>query len=704
MTRAAAVLIPVILAVLVAWPGRRGGWIRDDLTYVVHNPQVVLDRPLAEAFTTPFAPDASEKLGLWRPVTTVSFMLDHRRVGEDPTGFHHTQLLLAGLAAALLFGCLFAWGVSPWTAAAAASVYAVHPARSEAVLWISGRAELLMTVFALAALWVGSRGGTRRAIAAAACVALSVMSKEQGMMLAVLLPLCPGLETRDRLRHVAITGGVVAALLVARWCVLGAFGPEGPMQVLGTLTLEERWFAGCGFLADYVVKLVKPLPLLNEYDDPDLPIPLWKVATGAIALLAVPVAAWTVMRGRDSRAASGLNAFAWLLFVLPLVPVLNIVWRTGETFAERFLAWPTAGAVMLVACQLERRLARPVFAAVLLFGLVLPLGAVSWRRASEWASVRTLFEAQIAQAPLVGGGYQVLGAYLIESGEADANDVAATSRAESLLERAVMLAPERVQAALAYGRLELRRAGAATDPDARSKALADAVRFFTLALRQDPELRTASGGLALAYALQGLDAQAESAWKRELERHPQEFRSALNYANWLRDRSREADARAVVARARAAVVADLSARGEDDLAVGSTARQEALRVLAELEAAAGDEAAAEVALDLAVKESVDPEAKVRAALERARLVERRRGREDALRGLETLRNGLRDAVEKGVPERAAPVWWSAIADVEAALGDVAAAREALEAARLAARGLRLAKIERALAALPQAPR
>lgn len=704
MTRAAAVLIPVILAVLVAWPGRRGGWIRDDLTYVVQNPQVVLDRPLMEAFTTPFAPDASERLGLWRPVTSVSFMLDHRRVGEDPTGFHHTQLVLAGLAAALLFACLHAWGVAPWTAAAAASIYAVHPARSEAVLWISGRAELLMTVFALAAMWIGSRGGIRRAIAAAVCVALSVMSKEQGMMLAVLLPLCPGLETRDRLRHLAITGGVVAALVVARCFVLGGFGPEGPMQVLGTFTLEERWFAGCGFLADYVVKMLKPLPLLNEYDDPDLPIPLWKVATGAVALIATPVAMWIAVRGRDPRAASVRSAFAWLLFVLPLVPVLNIVWRTGETFAERFLAWPTAGAVMLLTWQVDRRVTRPAFAAVLLFALVLPLGAVSWRRAGEWSSARSLFEAQIAQAPLVGGGYQVLAAWLIESGEADPADVAAATRAETLLERAVMLAPERVQAALAYARLELRRAGSATDPTARAKALADAVRFFNLALRQDPELRTASGGLALAYALQGLDAQAESAWKRELDRHPQEFRSALNYANWLRDRAREADARAVVARARAAVVADLSVRGGDELAIGSTARQEALRVLAELESALGDETAAENALDLAVAESVDPEAKVRAALERARLVERLRGREDALRGLEIVRNGLRDAVEKGVPERASSVWWSAIADVEAALGDVEAARKALEAARLSARGLRLAKIERGLAALPQAPR
>jgi hypothetical protein len=87
MLRATAVLIPVILAVVTAWPGRTGDWIRDDLTYVVDNPQVVLDRPVFEAFTTPFAPDASEKLGLWRPLTTVSFMIDHRRAGEESDGF-----------------------------------------------------------------------------------------------------------------------------------------------------------------------------------------------------------------------------------------------------------------------------------------------------------------------------------------------------------------------------------------------------------------------------------------------------------------------------------------------------------------------------------------------------------------------------------------------------------------------------------------
>jgi hypothetical protein len=105
-----------------------------------------------------------------------------------------------------------------------------------------------------------------------------------------------------------------------------------------------------------------------------------------------------------------------------------------------------------------------------------------------------------------------------------------------------------------------------------------------------------------------------------------------------------------------------------------------------------------------VAEASDPESKVRAALERARLVERVAAVKP--RCADWKRCGTASATSSNavLPERTRSAWWSAIADVEAALGDVAAAREALEAARLSARGLRLGKIERALAALPQAPR
>jgi hypothetical protein len=121
---------------------------------------------------------------------------------------------------------------------------------------------------------------------------------------------------------------------------------------------------------------------------------------------------------------------------------------------------------------------------------------LTFRRAAEWSSARTLFEAQIAAAPLVGGGYQVLAAHLLEGRRGDVVGADDALRAEGLLERAVMLAPERVQAALAYARLELRRAASASDPSERTRRLADA-EFFRLALRQDAALRTASGGSAL---------------------------------------------------------------------------------------------------------------------------------------------------------------------------------------------------------------
>src|ERR1700753_2772503 len=56
----------------------------DDDKYIVENP-LILDLDLEKAFT-------SFTVGLYTPVTTLSYSLDYRCFGMNPTGFHATSL------------------------------------------------------------------------------------------------------------------------------------------------------------------------------------------------------------------------------------------------------------------------------------------------------------------------------------------------------------------------------------------------------------------------------------------------------------------------------------------------------------------------------------------------------------------------------------------------------------------------------------
>ncbi len=704
MARWAAFLVPALLAVVLALPARTGGWIRDDAVYVVNNPQVVGGRPLLEAFLTPFAPSSGDLLGLYRPMTTVSLALDARRGGETPTAFHETNLLLAALLAATFAGLLMTLGLHPGLAAAAATLYAVHPVRTEAVNWISGRSELLMAWFSLLALWVGSRPGFARASLAALLVVAATFAKEQGAVVLFLLPLLPGLPLAARRLHLMVTGVALAAALSFRLHVLGTIGPEGAMQVLGGVSLWERFLFGLQFLADYASKVVAPMPLINEYDDPTIPVSSARILLGGMVLLASLFAVWAAWSREESDRLRARGAFGYLLFFIPLVPVLNIVYRTGETFAERFMTLPMAGAALLFGICMERLWKSPTRAALLLFGCALPFIVLSYRRSDEWQSVDTLFESQIRSAPQVGGGYQVLAAALLEREGGAESAPGSFDRVADLLQKAVERSPARVQSALAYARFNLRRASTEPDPAVKEVRLGDAEKFFRLTIEQDPSISTARGGLALTFALRGMDTAAENTWKEELRVHPHEFRSALNYANFLRDRSRAADAQAVLESARAAVTSDLAGNGRTALARGTVARNEALRVAAEIDVSRGDLKGAIAMLEEAVREAPDPETRVRTVLELARRLESDQGREASLRAIERVRNGLRDTLESGAQDSARPGLLMALADAEAALGDNDEARKALEAARPLACGLRKSKIERALAGLAEARR
>ena len=110
-----------------------------------------------------FAPPAG--LAQWsyeyyRPLTVLSFLADRALSGRDPAGYHRTVWILHALCA----GAVYLLGirlVRPHAAALGASIFAVFPLSAESVGWISGRSDVLATLFGvLAAALALDPGGT----------------------------------------------------------------------------------------------------------------------------------------------------------------------------------------------------------------------------------------------------------------------------------------------------------------------------------------------------------------------------------------------------------------------------------------------------------------------------------------------------------------------------------------------------------------
>lgn len=91
------------------------------------------------------------QLPFYRPAMQLSIALDHALWGLRPFGFHLTNILLHLLCAVLAWQIASLWLNPRRGAVAVAIVLAMHPMHSEAVFWISGRFDLLVS----AALMLG---------------------------------------------------------------------------------------------------------------------------------------------------------------------------------------------------------------------------------------------------------------------------------------------------------------------------------------------------------------------------------------------------------------------------------------------------------------------------------------------------------------------------------------------------------------------
>ena len=131
------------------------------------------------AFTNPF---------VWQPVTWLSHQLDFRLFGFQNAGAHHLVSLLLHLVNTGLF-CRFLSKLTGQNAPSviAAALFSLHPLRVESVAWVSGRGDLLATLFVLLALEAHRRNSRWAAIPLGALAMLaSPAAAPLGLLLLLL--------------------------------------------------------------------------------------------------------------------------------------------------------------------------------------------------------------------------------------------------------------------------------------------------------------------------------------------------------------------------------------------------------------------------------------------------------------------------------------------------------------------------------------
>lgn len=450
--------LPLLIAALLAGAAYaitlKGTYVYDDVAFIRDDARLHDVRQWGRFWTEPYHTGVDI---LYRPLTSLSFAIQWWLHGERPLAFHLVNVLLH-MGVSVLVASL-GQKLGGWTVGLlAGALFAVHPVHVEAVAGLVGRAELLCALGVLGALrlWLHRPLRIGRAMGIVALFVLAALSKEQGMLLPLILAAAlpwrawgaaslepsdpPGAPERERTL-------VKLTLVVLMFAFAGyIFWREGHPDIRmswdrdwiiwsGNPIVEasglNRWMLPTVVAGRYVALLVAPIRLSLDYgghvvgpiarwSDPYLWIGLFSLIAGAAAT----ILAWRRRRYDLLLLLLGLGLSYGL--------VSNFAVVIGTIMAERLMYLPSAFFLILVGYALSR-IPAPLLSIVI--GVLVTLGA--WRTttyAARWNQPLALYRSLMDEHPESARGYRLTARSLFLAGDRDA--------ARAVLDRGLQRVPD----------------------------------------------------------------------------------------------------------------------------------------------------------------------------------------------------------------------------------------------------------------------
>ncbi|HAD83117.1 MAG: hypothetical protein A2509_03900 [Candidatus Edwardsbacteria bacterium RIFOXYD12_FULL_50_11] len=435
----------------------------------------------------------------YRPLLSLSFMLDHALGGENPFIYHLSNILLHIAACWLLFICLNALNYRPGLSFIFAGLFAVHPALSQAVGWIPGRNDILLAIFILSAFIALIKYSARRnrrwlALHLAALLA-GLFTKEAAIFAPALFLMYLLLSEKKRIRKdlLALLPGWIVLFVV--WLILRTFaiGADNAFSI--------RRFAGWGDiiigLLSYAGKIFLPFnlsvrPLSGDSN------PLYGIA----GLAFLGIIAW--LKGVNNKKMFIFGTVWFTLFLLPtFIPAAADI-----NFLEHRLYLPMLGVIIILAESNVIRNASAKWMATAGAAVFLTFSLLAFNHLTVFSDGNRFWSNAVKTSPRSGLAHQMLGRMHGKSGrmgEAE-NEYLRSLKIENSVS---------VHNDLALLYLET--------GDLRS-----AEREFKKVLEIDPKFANVHNNLALVYFNRGLSGEAQRELLKAIELEPQRVDPLVN--------------------------------------------------------------------------------------------------------------------------------------------------------------------------------
>ena len=479
----------------------------------------------------------------YRPIIGLTYMFDYFLYALDPSGYHITNILWQVLAAFLVYLLIRIIFKSFILGAVSSLLFLIHPIQTEAVTYISGRADLIATSFLLLYLvfFVLDLKKTKQTdfltkefVLANISLFLAFLSKEIAFTSLPLLGLIFYIVRSQReekpLRLNALYPyliGFIALLFLYFKLRSNALGDWA--YATETLPFGERMLTTVTVLAEYFRILLFPLGLHMERTvqvvDSLLNIRLAfsSIILGIIIALAI----------KHSKRSSYVF-FGTIWFLITIFPFLNII-PLNATMAEHWLYVPSIGFFFLVAYiinevyrKAQKRILKVTLVSV--FSLIIAtFGMLTIKQNAYWKDDITFYLRTLKYSP---GSLRCIGNLATMYTKEGKHD-----EAIALFEKGIESNPKEYQLYnnLATVYLSLKKYKQAED------TLLEAIAI-------KPKVSFPYNNLGIVYENQGKMARAEEAYKNAIKRDKNFYEAYYNLGTLLYQEGRIQEAKEFLRR------------------------------------------------------------------------------------------------------------------------------------------------------------
>lgn len=487
-----------ILGFGVYYNSLHGAFLWDDDDLVKNNASIKSFSSAGKVFSKSSTEAGRREFGFYRPLQELTYTLDYALWKFNARGYHGTNVLLHVLAALALFWLISLFYHDVLLSLLTSLFFIVHPIHTEAVAYISGRADSLAAIFVLLCLvfyikHLSSKSAITFILMVVSYI-FALLARENSLILPVLLLLYhysfkKSLEIKAFLSVLTVT----FFYLFLRLTVLKFLLCEGAY----TTTLLQRMPGFFEAVTHYLTLLLLPVNLHMEYGNKVFSWVDPKVIAG---ILMLSFLLFYVGRTRKSR---GLVFISVSWFLLTLLPQANI-YPINAYMAEHWLYLPSIGFFLIVAkaltqlCRVEKF---RILAGLLIISSLVFYSCLTIRQNFCWSEPVAFYERTLRYAPESSKVQNNLANMYYHMGKKD--------EAIALYKKAIKNNPDYAEAVNNLGNIY-------KDMGKKEEAIA----LYRRALEIDPGYYEAYGNLGIVSYLMGKKEEAISLLKKAIELKP----------------------------------------------------------------------------------------------------------------------------------------------------------------------------------------